>query len=160
MLGRGQTGRLEQELDLGGRGHERIVDLVVEGHHQLADGGQPLRVDQVPFRRGQRFPHRPDPAHPFEDLGEQFGERFVLDEVVIGALPEGAGGNGLAAVGGDQDDRRMPRPGPERRDELESRRVGQLVVQDDDVHRVGGQGLVAGADHRRPGKAAARSGRE
>jgi hypothetical protein len=106
---------------------------MVQRHVHFADGGQPFGMHQIALGGRQRVPQRPVAADPFDDLGQQFAQRGVLDQVVLRARPEGAGGQRFAAVRGDDDDGGSGRPGANGRDQLETGGVGEVIIEQHQV---------------------------
>ncbi len=141
------TARAEEQLHLGRSGHERVVDLVVERHGELADGGESLGPQQLPFRRRKSGLYCAIAADPLQHLRQQVGECLILGEIVVGSLTQRAGGERLVAMRGDQNDPGRLGAATERLEQVEAGDVRELLVQQHHICGVGRcQGVASGRD--------------
>ena len=82
----------EEELDVGGGRHQRVVDAVVQCHGHLADRGQALGTHQVVLGGHQRLAQLPVAPYALQDFREYLLERGVLREVIVRSPAKSGGG--------------------------------------------------------------------
>jgi hypothetical protein len=123
----------QEKLDVGEGRHERVVDLVVEGHRHLADRPEALGAHQVALGGHQGLAELPGPPDPLQHLGEQLTQRAILGEVIVRAAAERRRGQRLVAVRGHHHDRGRVGPGADGVEHVEAAGVGELMVEQDHV---------------------------